>query len=281
MPFLQERRKSQIILAALIVFNLVLVSFQVPLSGERNYFERVIFSLFSPVQHGFVFLYYKIGNIWKSYFFLIKVESQNRKLQDAIFYLQHENNLLKLALQKLKDEKHIEEFVASFHDSFLITQVIGVDASNAYKSITIARGTLDGVERDMVILDGKGNLVGRIIPPISLKEAKVQLITDNESGVGVVSQVSRVKGVLTGDGKGNCYLKYIYATQNVDEGEGLETSGLDRIYPAGIKVGEVISLTSEAPLFQKIKVKPCFDFRDLDMVVIIKDDIARKFLESK
>ena len=50
---------------------------------------------------------------------------------------------------------------------------------------------------------------------VTLKEAKVQLITDSESGVGVVSQITGEKGVLIGDSKGNCFLKYIYATRKI------------------------------------------------------------------
>ena len=281
MPFFQKSRRSQVIFIVLILLHLFLISIQVPLGGEKNYFEKAVFSLFSPVQHGFVFVCQKIGGFFSNYFFLTRVQKNNRKLKEVISALRQENEILKRTLQTLEKKKDVEAFFSSVSSSFLVTQVIGVDASNIYKSITVARGTLDGVKKDLMVLDRYGHLVGRIIPPISLKEAKVQLITDNESAVGVVTQKSRVKGVLTGDAKGNCYLEYIYATKKVDEGEELITSGFDYIYPSGVKIGKVVSITSEDPLFQRIKVKPFFNFSKLDMVVILKCDPARTFIERE
>lgn len=281
MPFFQKKRRNRIIFFALIFFHLLLISIQVPLGSEKNYFEKAIFSLFSPVQHGLTFFFQKIGNIWNNYFYLLKVKKQNRQLKEEIFSLRQENYLLKEALQKLKDRKNIEDFISTIQNSFLIAQVIGVDASNAYKSINIARGTLDGLKKNMVILDKKGNLVGRIIDPISLREARVQLITDNESGVGVISQKTKVRGVLTGDARGNCFLKYIYATQSIEMGEELITSGLDYIFPSGIKVGTIISITKSDPLFKSIQVRPSFEFSDLDVVVVITGDSDNSFYERE
>lgn len=272
MPFFQRKRSKQIIFLSLILFHLLLISIQVPLGFEKNFFEKTVFSLFSPIQHGFSFLFRQIGNLWNNYFYLSKVQKQNKKLEKEIFSLRQENNLLRRALQKLKDRRNIEDFISNVQSSFLVAQVIGIDASNAYKSISIDKGSLDGIKKNMVILDRKGSLVGRVIDPISLKEARVQLITDNESGVGVISEKTKVKGVLKGDAKGRCFLKYIYATQDVSVGEELLTSGLDRIYPSGIKVGTIVSVTTADPLFKTIQVKPSLEFSDLEMVVVIISD---------
>lgn len=281
MPFFQKERRNKIILFALIFFHLLLISIQIPHGSENNYFEKVIFSLFSPIQHGLTFLFQKVGNFWNNYFYLLKVKKQNRQLKEEIFSLHQENYLLREALQKLKDRKNIEDFISTIQNSFLIAQVIGVDASNAYKSINIAKGTLDGLKKNMVILDRKGNLVGRTIDPISLREARVQLITDNESGIGVISQKTKVRGVLTGDARGNCFLKYIYTTQNIERGEELITSGADHIFPPGIKVGTIISITKSDPIFKNIQVKPSFEFSDLDMVVVISGDSDDRFYEHE
>ena len=48
----------------------------------------------------------------------------------------------------------------------------------------------------MAVCDRSGNLVGRIVEPVVFREAKVQLITDAEAGVSVVSGTDRIVGVL-------------------------------------------------------------------------------------
>ena len=211
MPFLLKEKKSLIVLIALIFFQLILISLQVPLSQEENYFDKAIFFIFSPLQHGTVSFFQKIGNVWKNYFYLRNVQTHNQKMREEIFFLQQENNLLKNALQKFKSEKEIQDNLLKIHENILIARVIGLDASNFYKSVVINKGLLDGLKKNMVVLDRDGNLIGRTIEPISLKEATVQLITDTESGVSVFSQ-KRVMGVLTGDARGQCFLKYILAT---------------------------------------------------------------------
>jgi len=269
--FLKDKKKT-VILFILIFFHLLLISIQVPLGDEENYLEKAIFSIFSPVQHGIIVLLKKVSDLWNGYFYLWQVQKQNNQMKEEMFYLRQENNILRRALEKLKKGKDIREFISAIHNSFLIAQVIGIDARNIYKSISINKGSVDGLKKDMIVLDKNGDLVGRVINPISLKEARIQLITDSDSGVGVIAKKGEAKGVLTGDAKGNCFFKYIYATQKVFEGEELVTSGLDNIFPSGIKVGSIVSVVSNGSLFKTIKVKPCFNFNDLDLVVIITNE---------
>lgn len=278
--FLKEKKKA-IILFSLIFFHLILISFQVPLGDKENYFEKAIFSIFSPVQHGVIFFFQKVGEIWNGYFYLWEVQRMNKELKEEMFFLRQENSQLRRALQRLKAERNVKDFIANLHDSFLVTRVIGIDARNIHKSIIIAKGSLDGLKKNMVVLDNQGHLVGRIIDPISLKEARVQLITDIDSGVSVISKESRAGGVLKGDGKGNCRLEYIYPTQKVNKGEELVTSGLDHIFPPGIKVGTIVSIKTEASLFKMIKVKTSFEFSELDLVVIIPRDSKEILLEGE
>ncbi len=278
MPLFLKERKSLLVLTALIFFHLILISTQVPLGYGKNYFERAVFSIFSPVQHGILSFFQSIGNFWNNYFYLQNVQSQNQKMKEEIFFLRQENNLLRNALENLRSEKEIEESLLRLHENIMTAQVIGLDASNYYKSAVINKGSLDGLKKDMVVLDKNGSLVGRIIDPVAFKESRVQLITDNESGVGVFSQRKEVMGILRGDGKGNCFLEYIHVTtEGINEGEDIITSGKDGIFPSGIKVGKIVSITTSTSLFKHVKVEPYFDIRRLDQVAIIMRDPREVF----
>jgi len=280
MPLFLKEKKNLIILISLILVQFILISIQVPLSQKDNYFERAVFSIFSPIQHGIISFFRSIGKIWKNYFYLREVQSQNQIMEKEIFMLRQENNLLKNVLQKFRSEKEIQENLLKMHENILPAQVIGLDATNYHKSVIINKGTMDGLKKNMIVLDKNGNLVGRVIGPISLKEARVQLITDNESGIGVFSQQERAMGVLVGDGQGQCSLEYILATtKGIFEGEEVITSGFDRMYPSGIKVGKIISINKTKSLHWQIKVEPYFDFRYLDQVAVIMKD-PKEFFEN-
>jgi rod shape-determining protein MreC len=273
MPLFLKERKSLLVLTGLIFFQLILISTHVPLGYGQNYFEKAVFFIFSPVQHGIISFFQSLGNFWKNYFYLQNVQSQNQKMKNEMFFLRQENNLLRNALENLRSEKEIEESFLRLHQNILAAQVIGFDTSNFYKSATINKGSLDGLKKDMVVLDKDGNLVGRIIDPVALKESRVQLITDNESGVGVFSEKRKVMGILSGDGKGYCSLEYIHVTtEDIYEGDNVFTSGKDGLFPSGIKVGKIVSITTSTSLFKQIRVEPYFDILHLDHVAVIMRD---------
>lgn len=270
MLLFSKERKSLLILLALILIQLVLISLQVPLE-DNNYFERAVFSVFSPIQHGLVSFFQKVGDIWNGYFYLKDIKEDNKKLRKEIFSLKQENDLFRKALENLRGEKDMKEKLSSLDQNILAARVISLDHSNVYKSVIINKGSIDGVEKNMVILDKYGHLVGRVIGPVSIKESRVQLITDPESGISVYSQSNRVQGIVSGDGRGRCVLKYILSTnEELKNGDTLITSGFDGIFPSGIPVGEVVSVVRTTSLFHDIRIKPYFDFRHLDPVAVLR-----------
>lgn len=270
MPLFLKERKSIFILLVLVFIQLVLISLQVPLE-DNNYFERVVFSVFSPIQHGLFSFFHKVGDIWNGYFYLKDAKKDNVKLQEEIFSLRQENDLLRKALESLKDERGMKETLSNLAHDILAARVIGLDQSNVYKSVIINKGSLDGIKKEMVVLDKQGRLVGRVIGPVAIKESRVQLITDSQSGVSVYSQPNRVQGIVSGDGRGRCVLKYILSTnEELKKGDSLFTSGFDGIFPSGIPVGEVLSVVRTTSLFHEIRVKPYFDFRHLEPVAVLR-----------
>ena len=281
MPLFLKERKNLRILIALIFFQFLLISMQVPIGEKASIFEKTAFSVFSPVRHGILSFFGAIGNIWENYFYLRNVQDQNEKLNEEIFYLRQENNLLRNAMQMFRNEREIQENLLKMHENILPAQVIGLDTGNFYKSVIINRGTLDGIKKNMIVLDKNGNLVGRIIDSISLKEARVQLVTDNASGISIFTK-KRFQGILVGDGEGQCLMEYVLATTTTDEiseGEDLITSGYDRIYPSGITVGRIVFITTDASLHKHIIVDPYFDFRYLDQIAVIMKD-PKDFFEN-
>jgi rod shape-determining protein MreC len=279
MPQIQRERRKQLILAALLFSQLVLISLQVPRGEESSYFERGVFFIFSPIQRGIHALFEKIGSGWRRYVDLRNVEKQNQEMKDELFRLRQENIQLRNGLEKSLDKQATARILADLRASYFFASVIGADASNLYKSIIIDKGARDGVVNSMAVVDKYGNLVGRTINPVSLGEATVQLLTDDNSGVSVYSKDHRVTGVLAGDGKsGTCWLKYVQATDTeLAVGEDLITSSLDRIYPPGIKAGRVVSIVSDNSLFKRIAVRPFFNFSDLNFVAVLSQRLDTLF----
>lgn len=270
MPSFFKKKKSHLILGGLVLFHLILISLQVPLGDEPNYFEKAIFSVFSPIQHGIVFITQKISGFWKGYFDLRDAHKQNERMRAEMFLLRQENHLLRIKMEELSHNENIQETLEKINESILPVRTIGIDTNNYFSSVIVNRGALDKIKKNMVVLDEIGNLVGRIIEPVSLKESRVQLITDTASGISVFSGGSKTPGILSGNGKGLCNLEHILSTaEQISQGDRVFTSGFAGIYPPGINVGTILEITETSGLFKKITVQPNFKFKNLDRLAVI------------
>jgi rod shape-determining protein MreC len=271
MPF-WEKRRSALVLAGLTAFHLLLISVQVPRGAEKSFFEKGIFFVFSPVQRAVTGAVRGVGSLWTGYFDLRRVRRENLELRKETFLLNQDMRFLEDRLALYRSEVQLRESLAEFRGTVLPARTIGVDSANPFQSIVIDKGSLDGVARDMAVCDRSGALVGRTIEPVSLKESMVQLITDKDSSVSVISEVDGLTGSMTGQSGPVCEFRYVLASVlGGRPGEELLTTGYDKIYPPGIRVGRIQSLEKDeaSPIFRRIVVAPLFRFNSIDVVAVL------------
>jgi rod shape-determining protein MreC len=118
-----------------------------------------------------------------------------------------------------------------------------------------------------------GGVVGRLVS-VSPNYAKVLLIIDQNSAVDCIIQRSREKGIVKGFTLKICKLDYVVKTSDVVVGDKVITSGMGRVFPKGLPVGEVIGVGSRpGEFFKDIKIRPMVDFSKLEeLLVILKED---------
>ena len=93
---------------------------------------------------------------------------------------------------------------------------------------------------------------------VLLRAAKVQLLLDHESGLGVRIERSRITAVVSGqagfaDQVGNLLaMNFVPVLADVVGGDVVVTSGLDRMFPKGLMVGRVQSVKTTGGLFKDI-----------------------------
>jgi rod shape-determining protein MreC len=267
---LRVKQKSALILGALVVLHLILISVQVPRGGQKKIFERAVFFVFSPLQRGVVSTVRGLQSVWTNYFDLRRVRTDNQKLKQEIFFLEQEKWALEDRLSRFRAEAEIRETLAAFRKSLIPARVIGTDAENSYRSLILDKGGSAGIKPDMPVCDRLGHLVGRTIAPVSLNEAVVQLITDPDSSVSVISETVKMVGILSGKRGSFCTLKYILGTvSGGKEGEGLVTTGFDKIYPAGLPVARIMSIKTTSGVFKDIVAQPYFSYATLDIVAVL------------
>jgi rod shape-determining protein MreC len=156
-------------------------------------------------------------------------------------------------------------------------RVIGSSPTLWYATVTIDKGTGDGVRVDQPVINGDG-LVGTITSATS-NAAIVTLITDHTSGVSARVNESGVAGVVqpaVGD-PNDLLMQYIRHGDRIDTGQTVVTAGsrssrFESLFPPGIPVGRVTKVDNqEVDVFQRVHVKPFARLRDLDVVQVLTD----------
>jgi rod shape-determining protein MreC len=156
----------------------------------------------------------------------------------------------------------------------LVARVIANDGLPWFRNITIDRGEVDGVALNAPVISAHG-VVGRVIE-VGPQAARVQILLDKSSGVGVRIERSRITGVVTGKAGygdaagGDLDLMYVPALADVVVGDVVVTSGLDGIYPKGLVVGRVRSVAPASGLFKDIAVAPSASFDQIEEVLIVR-----------
>jgi len=148
-------------------------------------------------------------------------------------------------------------------------QVIGRDPSNWSNSLIIDKGLNGGIKQNRAVLSTKG-LVGRVLE-VGVYSAKILLITDPNSKVGVMIQRNRQGGILIGLPDGRCKIIYIALDSDVMPGDKVITAGFGTIFPKDILVGEVLRVDKEpGRLYKSAVIKTAEDLSKLEEILCIR-----------
>lgn len=211
---------------------------------------------------------------------------------------QSENDLLKQRVQELEVElkgnqdlvdenERLRTLLGLAEESkykVLTARIIGRDPSVWFDSSIINRGSLDGVKLNMPVVTD-GGLVGRVtaVGPLT---SQIDLITRNKSGLGaVIGQItdSNALGVVSGTSKRDLVeMRYVSGSVTVEVGQPVYTTGQDGIYPAGLKVGDIVEVISgSATTPHQIFIRPSAKFSSMQEVgVLLYEPPPRQDFES-
>ena len=271
MENLISRYRNLTILAALLFVQVLGLAIQVKRPGE-NAPSRLIriwaVDAVTPLERAIVGFQNGVRGIWGNYFYLRGVRQENRELKQKIEQLEIE----RVRLTEDAEQAHRLQTLLGFKEQFIAktvaAQVIGSSGSEQSRSIYIDKGSRDGIRPDMAVITADG-IVGKVLRGVQNHVSSVLLINDQTSGVGAILEKSRLQGVLRGTPAGEVVLEKVMTDESVQPGESVLTSGGDRIFPKGLKVGTVTKVSPGPELFLNIRVKPTTDLSRLEEVLVI------------
>lgn len=192
---------------------------------------------------------------------IAELEEAARVGQDAI----EENQFLRELLEL--DQKH-SDFV------YELAHVTAQGSTNWASTLTLSKGSKDGVAAGNCVIDQYGYLVG-IVDEVAYNWCSVITVIDPELEMGALIARTNSAAILEGDfslmNRGKLKLSYLPESTHLISGDEVLTSGMGGVYPAGLKVGTIDEiLTDPSGIGRYAVITPSIDLNELRQVVIIK-----------
>jgi rod shape-determining protein MreC len=264
---LDIRERVGYLFLAVVLGHIILISAQVTSRTGVPVLETVTFGLFAEVQRTLTAGVSGVRQVWGNYVGLRRVKAENEELKRRLADLQ-----IELQQQRAMADRSrgLESLLKLRDQSALTTAAATIIASGAtpdFRTLTIDKGSRDGLRSDMAVLAPAG-VVGRVVVP-SLRAAKIQLLIDRNAAAGAIVERSRAQGVIIGQGDDRLYMEYVSEAADIVAGDMVMTSGIDGIFPKGFIIGQIESVEKTGPAYKRITVKPAVDFSSLEEVLVV------------
>jgi len=264
---LLERYRFLLLAIVLLLASGLLYSYNLRQKTATTFFERAVLSFAAPFQIGIDGVVDSMTATWKNYLWLVDARQKNIELE-------RENIKLRALLQQnqevLLQNKRLRKllaFVDELDRPALPAQVIGADGSDWARTIIIDKGTRSGLHAGFPVVAAAG-VVGRIIKTAP-DSSRVLLVTDASSAIAALTQRTRTRGVARGQGE-KLSIEYALRDMDIQIGDLLVTSGMGGVFPKGLPLGLVESVTKDQfGLFQQVIATPTVDFSLLEEVMVI------------
>ncbi len=247
--------------------------------------------------------------VFCSFFILFYSLSSNRKLtvvesffKDVAMSIQ---KVIMMPFTSLNDDKdtdltesyviqknlnvHLEEEIEQLRDVLDLNQTLtGYDVVNAtvisrnkgywYQTLTIDKGKKDGLKKNMVAIT-KDGLIGKI-QRVTNYSSEIKLITandvNNKVSVSIATKTGETNAILSGYDKDNNLVLISGVDSQVDTNKGdvVTTSGLGGMFPRGIYIGVVETITNDKyGLSKTLGVKTNQNFNNIHYVTVLKEEV--------
>lgn len=264
-----SRSRFTLILLVLTSITLLTLDFRgfAPLDSAKS----AVLSVFSPVGDATAGVFKPVGDAWSGAFDGADLKRDNEDLRRQIEDLRGQSAQATNAQQELDNLKKQLDLPYVGQNETVRARVVSGPVSNFEGTVDIDKGASAKIEKGMPVVTG-GGLIGVIASKPSDGRAVVKLISDRSFQVGVAVPNKPGRGVVQGQGdEYRLKASQFDTTATIADNDVVETSGAQHsLFPAGIPVGTVTSVSTDETTQQKVAdVRMLANLNDLTYVTVI------------
>jgi rod shape-determining protein MreC len=271
-------RSTRLLVVTLVSASLltITVDYRQGDTGALSAAGDAALAVIAPLQEAVSKVTDPIGNFFSTLVRLPAIRRADEELREKISTLEREISTTRADQQRLAELEALLGLQESFGSKIETTaaEVIANGVSNFEWTITLDRGTSEGIEEDMPVVAAAG-LVGHVVR-VTSSSSMVQLIIDPESFVAGRLDGSGETGLLEGEGEGDLRMSQVDPATRVLPDERVVTSGyrfggaFESLYPPNVLIGTVSRVLSDDNALEKfVTIRPAVDFSTLSVVLVV------------
>ena len=265
---------SEFLLIIFVLLSSLLLAFNS--GGFVVNLKKVGFSIISSVEKGVHFVVDGITNTVNSVGELRKLKKEYNEL---VLKLENYEQMQRSNADITKENERLKEqlgFSISMDEKNIPAQIISRNLDNAYSYLTIDKGSVNGIKKNMPVVafqNGNQGLVGKVIQ-VGTFTSQIMPIYNIKNIVSVRIQNTRDLGLVSGLGTQNQPLLLQHIRKRVIEelsyGDVVVTSGENDNYMRDIPVGTITKITAlDYNSSLNIELTPIIDFARLENVIVV------------
>jgi rod shape-determining protein MreC len=262
-------RRNRVLLSSgfFLLCSLGLLSANARQPGRIDPLGHVFLEIMAPFQRVTAGVAGALRGFFDHYLLLVGTQRENEALRQRIRDLERRGTHLGEMELMNRRLKRLLALQRELPTKAVAASVTARDASVWFQSLTLNKGEIDGIQVGMPVMAPEG-VVG-LISSTSMHASRVLLLTDPNSGIDVLVQRTRVRGILSGLLEKGTTLKYVKRSDDVRVGDRVIASGLDGVFPKGLSVGRVSKVSrKDRGLFLYAEVTPDADASRLEEVLV-------------
>jgi rod shape-determining protein MreC len=241
--------------------------------GPLDSVGKAALGVITPLQKAVSTVLRPVGDFFSGLSQLSSLKEENRGLRDQLKEKESEALRNQEALRQSLQWKAIFDLQSALGLETTGAYVIGSGVSNFDWTVTIDKGSAQGVEVDMPVING-GGLVGHIVS-VTKNSAQVQLLLDENSAVTAIVRPEGAgvpaSGLVEGNGDDDLIVSFTDTNVPIEAGMVAVTAGWNGLKdPPGIPIGVVSRvLPGVNVLEQTVRLRPWVDFSTLYEVAVV------------
>lgn len=267
-------RFSEFLFITFIIISSTLLAFS---SGSFVLnFKKVGFSIISTLDKGVHFLVDGVADTFNAVGELRKLKKDYNEL---VIKLENYEQMQRSNADITKENARLKEqldFAVSIDEKNIPAQIISRDLGNAFSYLTIDKGSVNGIRKNMPVIafqNGNQGLVGKVIQ-VGTFTSQIMPVYNINNIVSARIQNTRDLGLVNGLGSQDQPLQMQYIRKRVlDElhfGDVVVTSGENDNYMRDIPIGSISKITVlDYNSSLNIELTPIIDFSRLETVIVV------------